>query len=136
MSDQNDRDLAHRRTLSLLDELDQGVAQVNALSPETDNLGKMSAEAVRAQYEVAAKAFEIMGDEVKDRIDKLHASLELADASMKQLAEAAAAIREEGRLAHTQIEEMSGVAKLIHHLHGQVMKKITGRLPTLEEDRR
>ena len=84
----------------------------------------MSAEAVRTQYDEAAKAFEVMGEEIKDRIAKLHTSLEEADASMKLLTEAAAAIREKGRLAHMQVEEMSSVAKMIRELHGEVMKKV------------
>jgi hypothetical protein len=94
---------------------------------ELDNLGKMSADAVRAQYEAAAKAFEVMGEEVKDRIDKLEASLNEGHASMKLLAEAAAAIREQGKLAHLQIAEMSGVTKHINTMCAEVMKKVAGK---------
>jgi hypothetical protein len=92
-----------------------------------DNLGKMSADAVRAQYEAAAKAFEVMGEEVKDRIDKLEASLDEAAASMKLLSEAAAAIREQGKLAHMQIAEMSSVTKNINTMCAEVMKKVAGK---------
>jgi hypothetical protein len=92
-----------------------------------DNLGKMSADAVRAQYEAAAKAFEVMGEEVKDRINKLEASLDEAAASMKLLSEAAAAIREQGKLAHMQIAEMSSVTKHINGMCADVMKKVAGK---------
>jgi hypothetical protein len=92
-----------------------------------DNLGKMSADAVRAQYEAAAKSFEVMGEEVKDRINKLEASLAEAAASMKLLEEAAAAIRDQGKLAHMQIAEMSNVTKHINGMCSDVMKKVAGK---------
>ena len=91
-----------------------------------DNLGKMSADAVRAQYEAAAKSFEVMGEEVKDRINKLEASLAEGHASMKLLEEAATAIREQGKLAHMQIAEMSNVTKHINGMCVEVMKKVGG----------
>ena len=77
--------------------------------PEND-LGRMSAEAVLTQYEAAAKAVEDMGEEVRNRIEKLEDSLKDCDATMKALAEAAQAIREKGRLVQVQIEEASALS--------------------------
>lgn len=96
----------------------------NAL-PEPD-IGKMSAEAVRTQFETTAEAFHRLGDEVKDRIAKLQVSLNEADGSLKLLAEAYAAIIDKGKLAHMQVEEMNGVNAHIRELHAAVMKKVKG----------
>jgi hypothetical protein len=52
--------------------------------------------------------------------------LKEADASMKLLADAAAAIRDQGKLAHLQIAEMSSVTKHINTMCADVMKKVTG----------
>jgi hypothetical protein len=70
-----------------------------------ENLGRLSAEAVQAQYETAAKSVEAMGDEVRVRIGKLEAALAECDADMRLIAEGANAIREKGRLVYAQIEE-------------------------------
>jgi len=70
-----------------------------------ENLGRLSAEAVQAQYETAAEAVQTMGAEVKTRITKLEAAMADCDMCMKTLAEAAAAIREKGKLVYAQIEE-------------------------------
>jgi hypothetical protein len=45
---------------------------------------------------------------------------------MKLLAEAAASIREKGKLAHAQIEEMSAVTKHVRETVAEATKKITG----------
>jgi methyl-accepting chemotaxis protein len=117
-----------RHPVAQLDQLERELRHSAPAVRETaiEDLGRMSADAVLAQYESAAREFEVMGEEVKDRIEKLRASLEEADASMKLLTEAAKAIRDKGKLAHAQIEEMSNVAKVIQGLHADVMKKITG----------
>jgi len=70
-----------------------------------EDLGRLSAEAVQAQYEKAAAAVEEMGTAVKERISKLEGALRETDADMKLLSEAAAAIREKGKLVYLQIEE-------------------------------
>jgi predicted Zn-ribbon and HTH transcriptional regulator len=70
-----------------------------------ENLGRLSAEAVQAQYETAAKSVEAMGDEVRVRIGKLEAALAECDADMRLIAEGANAIRE--KLVSLQIEEAS-----------------------------
>jgi len=96
-----------------------------------EDLGRLSAEAVQAQYEYAARSVEGMGTAIKERMAKIEASMEdsrketqlLADAAdqamqrceadMKLLAEAAAAIREKGKFVYAQIDEASAVSKSI-----------------------
>jgi len=96
-----------------------------------EDLGRLSAEAVQAQYEYAARSVEGMGQVIKDRMANLKVSMEenrketqmLADAAdqamqkceadMKLLAEAAAAIREKGKFVYAQIDEASAVSKSI-----------------------
>jgi len=88
------------------------------------DIGRLSAEAVLSQYEAAAKSVEGMGDEIKDRIKKLEAALVEADKDLKLVAEAAAAIREKGRLVQIQIEEASGVSQDIRTMCTNLRKKI------------
>ena len=88
------------------------------------DIGRLSAEAVLGQYEAAAKSVEGMGDEIKDRIKKLEGALVEADKDLKLVAEAAAAIREKGRLVQIQIEEASGVSQDIRTMCTNLRKKI------------
>jgi hypothetical protein len=96
-----------------------------------EDLGRLSAEAVQAQYEYAARSVEGMGDAIRDRMDKLSASMadsqkdmqllasaaeqamKKCEADMKLLTEAAAAIRDKGKFVYAQIDEASAVSKSI-----------------------
>jgi len=89
-----------------------------------DDLGRMSAEAVLAQYEAAAKAVEDMGASVKERISKITASLTECDVDMKLIAETAAAIREKGKLVQVQIEEASALSSSIRTACDDFKKKV------------
>lgn len=97
--------------------------QVTVETHEQD-IGRLSAEAVLAQYEAAAKSVEGMGEEIKDRIKRLEAALVEADADLKLVAEAAAAIREKGRLVYVQIEEAAGVSQKIRDACADFRKKV------------
>lgn len=88
------------------------------------DVGRLSAEAVLAQYEAAAKAVEGMGNEIKERIKRLEAALIEADKDMKLVAEAAAAIREKGKLVYIQIEEASELSSGIRNACADFRKKV------------
>jgi hypothetical protein len=88
------------------------------------DIGRLSAEAVLAQYEAAAKSVEGMGDEIKERIRRLEAALVEADKDMKLVAEAAAAIREKGKLVYAQIEEASSLSEGIRNACADFRKKV------------
>jgi hypothetical protein len=87
-------------------------------------LGRLSAEAVQAQYETAAKSVEAMGDEVRVRIAKLEAALAECDADMRLIAEGANAIREKGKLVSLQIEEAAIQCKDIRDICDTLKAKL------------
>ena len=114
----------HLRSVDL-DNLERDVASaLNRQPVQEQDIGRLSAEAVLAQYEAAAKSVEGMGDEIKDRIKRLEAALVEADQDLKLVAEAAAAIREKGRLVYVQIEEASGVSEKIRNACADFRKKV------------
>jgi predicted ribosome quality control (RQC) complex YloA/Tae2 family protein len=78
---------------------------------QSNDIGRLSAEAVQSQYEAAAKAVEDMGLAVQDRIKKLENALRECDRDMKLLGEVAHTIRDKGNLVYAQIEETSSVSK-------------------------
>jgi uncharacterized coiled-coil DUF342 family protein len=92
-----------------LDEVARQAAQPAQQQAVTD-IGRMSAQAVLAMYDAAAKSVADMGEEVKVRIDTLEAALSECHTDMKLVKEAADAIREKGKLVHLQIEEASRVS--------------------------
>jgi uncharacterized coiled-coil DUF342 family protein len=100
-------------------QIGQAVEHVNE-----EDVGRLSAEAVLAQYEAAAKGVETMGDEIKDRISKLETAMREADEAMKLVAEAAAAIREKGKMVHLQIEEATQLSKDIRDACVEFRKKV------------
>jgi len=106
------------------DLLQRRAAQPVIMPAVDTNLGRMSAEAVLAQYEAAAKAVEEMGGEIKDRIRRLEAALTEADETMKKLAEAAKGIRDQGKRVQVQIEEASAVSSDIRAACIEVMRKV------------
>ena len=93
-------------------------------APEPDDIGRLSAEAVLAQYDHAAKCVEELGLEVKDRIRKLEDQLKEADADLKLIGEAANKIREKGKLVHMQIEEASQLSKDIRETCAEFVRKV------------
>jgi uncharacterized protein YfcZ (UPF0381/DUF406 family) len=87
-------------------------------------VGRLSAEAVLAEYEQAARSVEAMGEDVKERIRRLEAALLEADADLKTIAEAARDIREKGKLIFVQIEEASSVSNEIRTTCTEFRKKV------------
>lgn len=90
----------------------------------TEDIGRMSAEAVMQTYELTAKGVEEMGNAVKDRVAKLEAALVECDKDMKLIAEAAAMIREKGKLMSAQIEEASDLSKTIRSACDEFKRKV------------
>lgn len=88
------------------------------------DIGRLSGEAVLGQYDVAALAVTNMGEEVKDRIRNLELAMFEADKDLKLIAEAAAFIKDKGKLVQQQIEEASNVSTSIRALCLSVRKKI------------
>jgi len=109
MNIQQEIERVARQPVQQYAEPDNSKARPNGI----DDLGRMSAEAVMAQYEAAAKAVEEMGVAVKERISKISAALIECDADMKEIAETANSIREKGKLVQAQIEEASALSSSI-----------------------
>jgi ribonuclease HII len=86
--------------------------------------GRLSAESIRHEYDLAAKAIESMGNEVRERVDKLEAALTDCDHDMKLIAEAAASIRDKGKSVYVQIEEASVLSKEIRDTIAQARQKV------------
>jgi len=91
---------------------------------ELNDLGRMSAEAVNEQYEAAAKAFEDMAPEVKQRVASIAGALLELDADLKTIAEMAAAIRDKGKRVQLQIEEASALSNDIRDAALDVKKRL------------
>jgi hypothetical protein len=97
---------------------------IQPAAPQQDDIGRLSAEAVLAQYDHAAKCVEELGLEVKERIRKLEDQLKEADADLKLIGEAANKIREKGKLVHAQIEEASQLSKDIRETCAEFVRKV------------
>jgi methyl-accepting chemotaxis protein len=89
-----------------------------------DDLGRMSGEAVLAQYDEAAKAVEEMGNAVRESANGLDGSMREADRDLKLIAEAAAAIREKGRRVQSQIEEASALSREVREACTEFKRKM------------
>jgi len=101
-------------------------AVVRPTVDDVQEIAKLTAAGVTAQYEAAAEAIEKMGVEVKDRVAKLEAALSECDKDLKLIAEAAASIREKGKLVAMQIEEASALSKDIRESCADFRKKVGG----------
>lgn len=126
MSVQVLRSLADRLDNIPLEEEVQQLPKVAILPApaEEPDIGKLSAEAVQAQYEHAARSVEHMGEEIQDRIRKLNAALGECHGDMGLLAEAAKAIRDKGHLVAAQIQEAANVSKTIRETCAAIGSKL------------
>jgi uncharacterized coiled-coil DUF342 family protein len=105
-----------RRAVAELDHLEREISRPRPIapkSPQIDELGRMSAEAVLAQYEATAQEVEKMGDTIKDSVKKLGQSMIECDNDMKVVLETAAAIREKGKHNEALIARISDMSKVI-----------------------
>jgi uncharacterized coiled-coil DUF342 family protein len=98
------------------------------LDDDAQELRQLTADAVMAQYEAAAKAVENMGEEVKGRITKLQNALDECHADLKLIDESAAVIRDKGKHAQAIIDEMSSLSSDIRKTCAEFRKKV--QVPT------
>jgi hypothetical protein len=92
--------------------------------PDVDQIGKLSAEAVTAQYEGAVKAFEAMGTTLIDcvtRAEKMAAGCKDAIAYVQDTAQK---YREEAKLIFDRIEQASVMTAEVRSLCDEMRKKI------------
>jgi uncharacterized coiled-coil DUF342 family protein len=94
--------------------------------PRIDELGRMSAEAVLAQYEATAQEVEKMGDTVKDSVKKLGQALIECDNDMKVVMETASAIRDKGKHNEALIARISDMSKVIREACSAFKKQMEG----------
>jgi len=71
------------------------------------DLARLSSEAVMHQWETTAQSVEALGVDVKAMIGKLRDEMARCDDNLKRLAETAAEIREQGKLAQSLVERSS-----------------------------
>jgi hypothetical protein len=94
-------------------------------APDMD-IGRLSAEAVHQQYELAAKAVAGMGEVVKEHIARLEATLQECDADMKSIAQASAEIASKGKLVAAEIEHTNAIAAEIRSMVTEFKRKVGG----------
>jgi hypothetical protein len=93
--------------------------------PPDEDLGRLSAQAVLAQYEAAAKHVEDMGLAIKERIAALETCLHECDQDLRLLGDAAQVIRDKGKLAYAHIEHTSALSKEIRGLCTDFRQKMS-----------
>lgn len=128
------RNLTLRRHASF-DTIENDIAELHRqpvrISPlvlsAVEDVGRLSAEAVQAQFENAAKNVEEMGTEVKERIRRLEDALQECDADLRLIGEAARKIREKGQTVYTEIEETSALSKNIRDTCSDFMKRVANK---------
>jgi hypothetical protein len=103
-----------------IDRLEDAMHQAVTAAPD---LGRLSAEAVLKQYEIAAHNIEEMGAAVKERIAALEAALSECDADMRLIGEAALAIREKGKIAYANIEHTAAVSREIREICSEFQRR-------------
>ena len=106
---------------SLEDELASLVREPRSEPPaitiqSVPDLGKLTSEAVLAQYEHAAKSVEAMGHAVKASIAKLQEAMNDHLADLQLIAKAADHIREKGKTEQAQIEAAIALTKDIRDI--------------------
>ena len=98
---------------------------MSEILPDMD-IGRLSAEAVHQQYELAAKAVAGMGEVVKEHIARLETTLKECDADMKSIAEASAEIASKGKLVAAEIEHTNAIAAEIRSMVTEFKRKVGG----------
>jgi hypothetical protein len=97
-------------------------------------IGKLSAEAVVAEYEAAAKEIEAMGVELIERVKQCEAMTRDALAVTEELKETARRYREEAKRVFLQIENCSRVTAEVRQTCTELKEKIALK-PELPSDR-
>jgi len=100
------------------DDLERDIAQLARIRPtlrdgavDLEDLGKMTGDAVMAQYEAAAKAVESMGEGLKACIKQIEATLVTCSKDMQFVAETAEMIRQKGGDTQHMMEKVALFSK-------------------------
>jgi hypothetical protein len=109
----------HRDPLSVLPSY---VTHVDGV-PE---IGAMSAAAVVAQYEAAAKAIEAMGSEQKRIVKRCEEVIALALAAMEEATRLAERYREEGKKRFAEVENLALLTQEVSSICTAAQRKIAG----------
>ena len=90
-------------------------------------IGKLSAEAVVREYEIAAKEIEVMGTELINLVKHCETVTRDAIAVTEELKETAGRYREEAKRVFQQIENCSQVTAEVRNICNELRDKITSR---------
>jgi hypothetical protein len=90
-------------------------------------IGKLSAEAVVREYEIAAKEIEVMGTELMKMVKQCEAATRDALAVNEELKETAGRYREEAKRVFQQIENCSQVTAEVRNVCTELRDKIASR---------
>ena len=91
------------------------------------DIGKLSAEAVVREYEIAAKEIEVMGTELINLVKQCETVTRDAIAVTEELKETASRYREEAKRVFQQIENCSQVTAEVRNICNELRDKITSR---------
>jgi hypothetical protein len=97
-------------------------------------IGKLSAEAVVREYEIAAKEIEVMGMELMDLVKQCETVTRNALGVTEELKETAARYREEAKRVFQQIENCSQVTAEVRNICNDLREKIAARNSTTKTD--
>jgi hypothetical protein len=90
-------------------------------------IGKLSAEAVVREYEIAAKEIEVMGTELMDLVKQCETVTRNALGVTEELQETAGRYREEAKRVFQQIENCSQVTAEVRNICNDLREKIAAR---------
>lgn len=90
-------------------------------------IGKLSAEAVVREYEIAAKEIEVMGKELMDLVKQCEDVTRDALTVTEELKETARRYREEAKRVFQQIEKCSQVTAEVRNICNDLREKIATR---------
>jgi hypothetical protein len=79
-----------------------------------DDVGRLSAEAVAAHHEEAARSLELLGNELKNSMDRIAQITQEAAKAFDFIRETAEAYRADGKVVADKIEKASGLIKEVH----------------------
>lgn len=94
--------------------------------PGTDEVGKLSAEAVAKSYELAALEVEKMGEELKERARLCEAMVAESNQALALVQETAAQFRDAGKAIFLRIEDCSLLMREVRETCDALKTKIAG----------
>jgi len=92
----------------------------------TDEIGRLSAEAVAASYESAAKEIEKMGEELKERAKLCEKLVADSNQALTVIQETAAQFRDAGKMIFLKIEDCSLMTKEVRETCDTLRAKLAG----------